>query len=205
MNKNPYAYAYWIVLAFVFYAVVGLFTEHEFLLNPIWLFTGKPAPGFCSYCQTDFVLILIVIALIPLALWLRSKSTGSRALISRKNLGIGIAILLVGGFVIGFFVLQREWREERESQTQYDLGVRNDALVRDALSRENSPLEPYFMNLVVADGVATVYFTRAAASLLDTASERSMYLKPLETALLRLLGVNAVQWGVGPDVLYRQI
>ena len=125
MNKNSHAYACWAVLAFIAYSIGGLFTEHEFLPNPIWLITGKPAPGFCPGCQTGLVLIVIVIILIPVAIWLRKKSSGDRALISKKNLAAIIGILLVIGGVIGFFLLQREWQEEREAQVRYENIIRN--------------------------------------------------------------------------------
>ena len=201
MNKNPYSYAYWAVLAFICYSVVGLLTEQEFLPNSVWFFTGKPASGFCADCQTGFALILVVIVLVPVALWLRSKTQGSRALLSTRNIAILVAVPIVASLVGGFFVLQKKSREESMSQTQYNASVQNNEIVRNTLSEKNSPLKPYFMNLVLQDGVATVYFTEMAGPFLDTAGERTAYLKPLETELLNALGASAIQWGVGSKVL----
>lgn len=125
MSRNPYAYAYWGALAFIAYSVVSLFTGHEFLPNPVWLITGKPAPGFCADCQSGVVLIVILVVLIPIAFWLRRQSVGDRALVSKKNIAVIIGLLLVIVGIVGFFLLQREWREEKEAQIRYENSIRN--------------------------------------------------------------------------------
>ncbi len=120
MNKGFYVYAYWGVLTFLIYSTVGILTEHEFLPNVVWLFTGKPTSGFCSQCRTDFILIFKKLIATPIWFWLRSKTTGQRALVSKKNLAVVTGIVLILGLIVFFITLQNEKQEEREAQIQYN-------------------------------------------------------------------------------------
>lgn len=181
-------YLFWIIATYCTYTIVGLFTENEFTPNPLRLFFSDAENPF-DVGTADFLSLVLLGFLSPLLFWIRSKT--NVAIISRKSLVRSIMVVLAVLVIGGGIILVGERKEEAQSKVQYELRVQNNNTVRNALFAQNSPLAEHFLNLVIRDGEATIYFKNTAILYFDS-PDRIKHVDLIKATALTVPGVVTV-------------